>query len=63
MTPPSLARVESIRSRKRRLPAWKGEELMLRMTWAPAYAWAWAGPSGYQMSSQMLTPTSTPATS
>ena len=34
---------------------------MLMMTSAPACAWSRVGPSGYQMSSQMLTPTSTPA--
>ena len=36
---------------------------MLMMTSAPASACAWVGPSGYQMSSQMFTPTRAPAIS
>ena len=58
----STARVASICSRSRRLPAWKGEWLMFTTTSAPASAASRAGPLGYQMSSQTLAATSTPPT-
>ena len=61
MTALSAARVASIRSRSSILPAWKGEPLRLTTTSAPASAWACTGPDEYQMSSQMETPTGTPA--
>ena len=56
----SAARVASIFSLNRRLPAWKGEPLMLTIISAPAARWTTVGPTGYQMSSQMLTPTDAP---
>ena len=58
----SVARVASMRSRSRVLPAWNGEALRLTITSAPSSAASWAGPSAYQMSSQMVTAISTPPT-
>ncbi len=50
----SAARVASIFSRKRPLPAWYGEPLIVTTSSAPASAWPVVGPVGYQTSSQML---------
>ena len=50
----SAARVASIFSRKRPLPAWYGDALMLRTSSAPPRACSVVGPVGYQMSSQMF---------
>ena len=51
----------SMRSRKAPLPAVEGRAVDVDHHSAPPRACACAGPSGYQMSSQMLTPTSAPS--
>ena len=56
----SLARSAIIATRSCRRPRWNGDALMLTASVAPALAWAATGPTGLQMSSQIVTPTSAP---
>ena len=56
-TTSSAARVATMRSRKRALPAWYGEPLMVTISSAPASACGVVGPVGYQRSSQTFTAT------
>ena len=61
--PVSAARSASTARRSSRRPREYGEALAFTSSRAPAAAWSAIGPPANHMSSQMVTPTGTPATS